>query len=247
MCRCAVMGPAWAGKVQGTSSILALGTDGGADAGPLCFAEQTQGDHLAQHPSQPWPDKGAEGASTRTRQTSGDISSGYSPRFQNMQLKTSYARGSGFKFNSPWWISLPWTHPVTSLADVTSLHPHPVVRSSLTTPCEEPSPFVSILANCLLHLVPSAAVAVISHSWLAFSMLCLILQMLVASLYQHYQSWDKSHSVSLTAFTMYLQTFSLAIIHLWCEGINSTGPWRYGTLQLLQWNNEDSFLLFSIL
>lgn len=101
--------------------------------------------------------------------------------------------------------------------------------------------------NCLLHPVPSAAVAVISHSWLAFSMLCLILQMFVASLYQHCQSWDRSHSVSLTTFSMSLQTFSLAIIHLWCGGISSTGHWRYGTLQLLQWNNEDSFLLFSIL
>lgn len=74
------------------------------------------------------------GASTRTRQNNGAISSGYSPSFQNMQLKTSYARGSGFKFNSPWWISLPWTHPVTSLADVTSQHPHPVVRSSAVWP-----------------------------------------------------------------------------------------------------------------
>lgn len=99
--------------------------------------------------------------------------------------------------------------------------------------------------NCLLHLVPSATV--ISHSCLAFSMVCLILQMFVASLYQHCQSWDKSHSVSLTAFTMSLQTFSLAIIHLWCGGINSTGHWRYGTLQLLLWNNEDSILLLSIL
>lgn len=105
----------------------------------------------------------------------GGISSGYSPSFQNMQLKTSYARGSGFKFNSPWWISLPLTHPVTSLADVTSQHPHPVVRSSAVWPRHVKShlllfPFLQLPASpsalcccccdqsflvCLLHALPN--------------------------------------------------------------------------------------------
>lgn len=112
----------------------------------------TQGDHLAQQPLLAMARHMCCGASTRTRQTSDGISSGYSPTFQNMQLETSYARGSGFKFNSPWWISLPWTHPVTSLADVTSQHPHPVVRSSAVWPCHVKSnlllsPFLQLPAQ----------------------------------------------------------------------------------------------------
>lgn len=123
-------------------------------AGPLYFAEQTKGDYLAQQPlsAMVW---GAEEQVQEQVKTVvaflQDTHQGYSPSFQNMQLKTSYARGSGFKFNSPWWISLPWTHPVTSLADVTSQHPHPVVRSSAVWPCY-------VKSNLLLfpHCLPSA-------------------------------------------------------------------------------------------
>lgn len=118
-------------------------------------------------------------ASTRTRQTSGGISSGYSPSFQNMQLKTSYARGSGFKFNSPWWISLPWTHPVTSLADVTSQHPHPVVRSSAVWPCHVKSnlllfPFLQLPAQCPLLLWLWSVIPGLSSALLNFTDVCCI-------------------------------------------------------------------------
>lgn len=199
-----------------------------AASGPLCFAEQTQGDPLAEEPLSAMARHRCWGASTRTRQTSGGISSGYSLNFQNTQLETSYARGSGFKFNSPWWISLPWTHPVTSLADVTSQHSHPVVRSSAVWPRHVKShllffPFLQLPASpsalcccdqsflvCLLHAllnftdvccITLSALSVLTQESLCFSdYLCNIPPNLLPP---HYPSlmWGNQHKTLKTWHT----------------------------------------------
>lgn len=94
-------GPALSSEGANHQEPLGYGSLGGVDAGPLHFAERDtgRGTTWLGTPSQPWPGTGAEGQVQEQGKPAVIFPQDTHQASKNLQLKTSYARGSGFVFN----------------------------------------------------------------------------------------------------------------------------------------------------